>query len=90
MAVLCITGLAGDHKDADNPSEDAFNQRQAQSGEEIYSSFLCWHSRAGEFPLRICTEGVLGVQGRLTLLMGPPRSGKSLFMHMLAGAHPMF
>ncbi|KAK9907686.1 hypothetical protein WJX75_008105 [Coccomyxa subellipsoidea] len=23
--------------------------------------------------------------GRLTLLMGPPRSGKSLFMHMLAG-----
>ena len=24
-------------------------------------------------------------QGRLTLLMGPPRSGKSLFMQMLAG-----
>ena len=24
-------------------------------------------------------------QGRLTLLMGPPRSGKSLFMQMLGG-----
>ena len=28
------------------------------------------------------------MQGRLTLLMGPPRSGKSLFMHMLAGKAP--
>lgn len=28
------------------------------------------------------------MQGRLTLLMGPPRSGKSLFMLMLAGKAP--
>lgn len=27
----------------------------------------------------------LCLQGRLTLLMGPPRSGKSLFMQMLGG-----
>ncbi len=35
-------------------------------------------------------NNVWAVQGRLTLLMGPPRSGKSLFMHLLAGAAATF
>lgn len=49
------------------------------------SWWLLLHSTVTRW-LSTCIISVLMLfQGRLTLLMGPPRSGKSLFMQMLAG-----
>ena len=53
------------------------------SKQSFLGDFQCPDLSQGLLTYVTCVP--MHLQGRLTLLMGPPRSGKSLFMQMLAG-----
>ena len=75
-------------------SQDAHRLGQAQAGEPHHPVHMkAFMSDSKPSTAQKCHRAAvhmhnlcpMRLQGRLTLLMGPPRSGKSLFMQMLAG-----